>query len=346
MEDPADVVDEFVYHGGNEVRVSPGIRYPDLTPRNEEPDRDDEENIRVNGVRMRRRNTTLDWQAIDYETRRNLRTARSGAKRGFTTALNRLSNALVAEGSAEEVTKLERKLEENFEKFKLACNKYQDLLVDDDDLDECVAYFRETESRFTTMKERVNLFLESNTQTHMQGNFPDVAPSDSASQVTPHETTSTRSSWTSRERSSNVRSSNAKLKAATKRASLMAEESLLEEKYRLEKMELELKREKKALQLKTEIAKVEAEERACIGFTWPNQTSEVKSIGFVTPPRPVKQSLQVWSERARSTLRLLGSHVRSSSQVPRTGHTTIEPERAGHARSEPDRTGHASFQPE
>ena len=70
------------------------------TQRDEEPNRDDEENIRVKGVRMRRRNTTLDWQAIDYESRQNLRTARSGAKRGSTTALNRLSDALVAHADA------------------------------------------------------------------------------------------------------------------------------------------------------------------------------------------------------------------------------------------------------
>ena len=73
----------------------------------------------------------------------------------------------------------------------------------------------------------------------------------------------------------------------------MAKESLLEDKKDLDIMDKELKIEKKALQLKTEIAKVEAEERACIWFTWPNQESEVRSIGFATLPRPVKQGLQV-----------------------------------------------------
>ena len=74
-------------------------------------------------------------------------------------ALNRLSDALVAEGSIEEVTKCEKKMEEASEKFKMACDSYRNLLVEDDDLEEFAAYFRETESRFITMKERINLFI-------------------------------------------------------------------------------------------------------------------------------------------------------------------------------------------
>ena len=62
-------------------------------------------------------------------------------------ALNRLSDALVADGSTEEVAKCEKKMAKAFEKFKMACDLYQKLLVADDDFDECAAYFRETESR-------------------------------------------------------------------------------------------------------------------------------------------------------------------------------------------------------
>ena len=49
-------------------------------------------------------------QGIDSETRQTLRTAKSGAKRGFTMALNRLFDALVVEGSIEEITKSEKKM--------------------------------------------------------------------------------------------------------------------------------------------------------------------------------------------------------------------------------------------
>ena len=68
--------------------------------------------------------------------------------------LSRLSDALVAEGQIEEVTKCHS--EENGGSFR----KIQDrnLLVEDEDLDECAVYFRETESRFVTMKERISLF--------------------------------------------------------------------------------------------------------------------------------------------------------------------------------------------
>ena len=46
-------------------------------------------------------------------------------------------------------------------------------------------------------------------------------------------------------------------------------------------MELDLNKEKKALQMRTEIAKVEAEERACIGFTSPNQIKKERRTGFL-----------------------------------------------------------------
>ena len=143
-----------------------------------------------------------------------------------------------------------------------------------------------------------------------------MTPEDSSvSEVGSHKTTRTRSSCTSRERSSN-----AKLKTATKRASLIAEESLLEEKYRLKKIELDLNKEKKALQLRTEIAKAEAEERAYIGFTSLNQMKDERRTGFVTPPGPTRPNLQAWNERARSSLHLLGDRVRSSLQVSRYRH--------------------------
>ena len=197
MNDPADSVDGFVDRGVYEAPT----RHPDLAVHHGEfPVRDDDRS-EITGVRIRRRNVTLDWQGIDSETKQTLRTARSGAKRRFTMALTRLSDALVAEGSIEEVTKCERKMEEAFEKFKMACDSYRDLLVEDDDLDECGAYFRETESRFITMKDRISFLLESNIQRCTQRSFPEVTPEDSISEVASHKTTRTRSSWTSRERS-------------------------------------------------------------------------------------------------------------------------------------------------
>ena len=106
MNDPADSVDGFVDRGVYEART----RCSDLTvPHGESVVRDDERS-EITEVRTRRRNVTLDWQGIDSETRQTLRTTRGGAKRGLTMALNRLSDALVTEGSIEEVTKCEKKL--------------------------------------------------------------------------------------------------------------------------------------------------------------------------------------------------------------------------------------------
>ena len=200
MNDPADSTDGFVDRGVYEART----RYSDLTIHH------GDDRSETTGVRIRRRNLCYPGLA-----RQTLRTARSGAQREFTMALNRLSDASLMEGSIEVVTKCEKKMEEAFEKFRMACDSYWNLLVEDGDLDECAAYFRETESQFITMKERISLFIELNIQRYTQGSFPEVTPEDSVSEVNSHKTTHTRSSCTSRERSSN-----AKLKAATIKGSI------------------------------------------------------------------------------------------------------------------------------
>ena len=46
-------------------------------------------------------------------------------------------------------------------------------------------------------------------------------------------------------------------------------------------MELDLNKEKKALQLRTEIAKVEAEKRAYIGFTSSNQIKKKEGLDLL-----------------------------------------------------------------
>ena len=68
--------------------------------------------------------------------------------------------------------KCEEKMEKAFEKFKMVCDSYRDLLVEDEDLDECTAYFREIESQFITKKEKISFFIESNIQRYTQRSFP------------------------------------------------------------------------------------------------------------------------------------------------------------------------------
>ena len=83
-------------------------RYSDLTVHHRESVVRDDVVSEITGVRIRRRN---------------------------------VSDALVVKGSIEEVTKCEKKMEEAFEKFKMAWDSYRNLLVEDDDLEECAAYF-------------------------------------------------------------------------------------------------------------------------------------------------------------------------------------------------------------
>ena len=115
MNDPANSVDGFVDRGVYEART----RCSDFTVHHGQSVVRDDDHSEITGIRIRRRNVILDWQGVDSEARQTLRAERSGAKRGFTMALNQLSDALVAEGSIK-VMKCEKKMEEPFEKFKMA----------------------------------------------------------------------------------------------------------------------------------------------------------------------------------------------------------------------------------
>ena len=212
------------------------------------------------GTRLRRRNVTVDWEVVEVEKRRTLKRARGNAKRGLTLALKQISDALLAEGSFDAVAS-ESKLVQVFEKFTQACDSYKGSLTDKDDLDECMAYFHEAEVRFICMKDRLALHLETRERFHNNESTYNRSLLDSVSDSKSQTTSFSRSSNSSR-----GEIVKAKLRSATKKAALLAEESMLQRRRSLEKLELELRQQKEELHLKTEIAKIEAEEKACETF--------------------------------------------------------------------------------
>ena len=77
----------------------------------------------------------------DAEERRQLKQMRANAKRGFTRALNRVAETMLAESSLSEVSTSEVNLKTAFGEFFHACELYCNTFVKEDDLDESRDYF-------------------------------------------------------------------------------------------------------------------------------------------------------------------------------------------------------------
>ena len=76
-----------------------------------------------------------------------LKRERANAKRALTNTVKEVSAALVCHGSGDEesLTHLEEKLKAVFIAFQKACESFKVMLTDEDDIDECCAYFSEGE---------------------------------------------------------------------------------------------------------------------------------------------------------------------------------------------------------
>ena len=115
--------------------------------------------LQEKSTRRKMRNVTLDWSGIDEERKRHLKTLRANAKRELTRAINRVSGILVIGTEIQDVQMAELRLMEIFEDFQNACDGYKAVNVDDDDIDECLAYFSEAETRFRSIRERTAIWM-------------------------------------------------------------------------------------------------------------------------------------------------------------------------------------------
>ena len=204
---------------------------------------------------------------IDIEHIRRLKQIRANAKRELTKAVNRVADVLVVGQILDDVRAAEGRLIETFKDFELACEKYKAEFVDEDDIEECLAYMHEAETRYLDIKERVSLLIHS-LETKSLQREDDIGPKDSVSQIRSRSSNSLASSRSSRNSNKSGRSvlQDMMLKNATTKASLLAEASMLAECQDIAHEELRLSQRRTRLTLDTKLAKLEAEERVCAEF--------------------------------------------------------------------------------
>ena len=239
--------------------------------------------------RLRQRNATLDWDGIDFETGRRLKQNRADTKREVTKTVNRVIEMIGIEDTGlGDMQEMDLRLNLVHEQFQVACRKYHEILVDEDDQDESEAYCNDMEKRISDIRQRMAIWFRSKELVTF-GN-PGIEPEDSASQVSEKSgrlgvkkgSSSTvsklfRISSIAEERAKNV----------ARRAALLAEASVMNEREILDQQELNLKRRKRELELKTELGKLDAKERAYDAMAGSGVSSmKPKSIPLIQTDRP------------------------------------------------------------
>ena len=214
--------------------------------------------------RNRERNRILDWEAIDLENLRKLKQAR-GAKKGLITKAQNGIKELMTDRANVDLGKV--KLEELnvlVEDFRSAHAVYHNQLVEECDIDESHGYLKSVEQSITDLGGDIARWIVTSGTLDPNDDLVDLNPEDSISNagsraVSKHTRRSKPSSVGSRGSSASSVSA-APVKATAKRAMLEAEAANLEKFNEIQKEELNLQLRKKALELQTEIAKVQAEE--------------------------------------------------------------------------------------
>ena len=221
-------------------------------------------------ARRNQSSVAVDRDAIDHEHILRLKRERANAKRALTNVVKEVSAALVCQSSenGEYLAQFEERLEAVFTKFEQACELFKATLSEEDDIDECCAYFNEAEARFLSAKQRLHA-IDGSEVHHIQ-------PDDSVSQISVGKASKVSKNSSSSSLSS-VKSVLGKkmLHNATRKAALIAEGSLLARKQSLAYQEMKLTQMKEEFKLQEELMKLEAEDKVM---------SEVfKSDGQITP---------------------------------------------------------------
>ena len=103
--------------------------------------------------RFRQRNATLDWDGIDFETGCRLKQNRANAKHEVTKTVNRIIEMIGIEDTGlGDMQEMDLRLNLVHEQFQVACRKYHEILVDEDDQDESGAYCNDMEKRISDIR--------------------------------------------------------------------------------------------------------------------------------------------------------------------------------------------------
>ncbi len=222
----------------------------------------EEPQVLLEDRRRRERNTTLDWDGIDMENARRLKQAWARAKAVLTRTITHISDALPVDADIMDAQTMQDRLLRGFSRFKEACDQYKDMLVDDVDIEESIAYLHEAETRYLAANDRISLWLQCKKRSVAEEKdvLDDVDPKDSVSQA------NSRSSRSSSSRHSKLSNEAQQFRNAARLASLRAEASLFEQRQSIANEELKISQMKKRLELETQMAKLEAEEKICVDF--------------------------------------------------------------------------------
>ena len=234
----------------------------------------DEENEQSS--RVRERNRTLDWEAIDSERLNALKQARSAKKDLVTKAQNEIRDLMLDFANVTVVKENVDELKKIVDQFNEAHSAYHSQLREESDLVESDEYSQLVNNSVKEVTGDIARWVASEEFASSRFEVPGFKDSVSnvGSKASGRSKLSSAASKVSR--SSSV--SAAKAKAAARRAGLQAEADNLESFQAIQREEFSLQQRKKALELRTEIAKAEAEELAyakaeasCVGSPNPSQ---------------------------------------------------------------------------
>ena len=119
---------------------------------------------------------------IDFETRRRLKQSPANAKCEVAKTVNRITEMMGIEDTGlGDMQEMDHGLNLVHEQFQLVCRKYHEILADEDDRDESVAYCNDMEKRISDIRRRMAIWFHSKELVTF-GN-PESGPEDFASRL-------------------------------------------------------------------------------------------------------------------------------------------------------------------
>ena len=236
---------------------------PVMANRGSEENTDSEHESPPTISRVRLQNITLDRDGIRSKKLLRLKRKRSSKMGILTRVQNEIKGLMLNSGNYNLVKDRIKEFKQFLQEFKEAHDAYHSQLSDENEIKESNEYYHTTVLLGIDLARDVGNWISSTTvETRLLQSQEDLHPEDSISNAGSR--AGSKSSRRSRKSSSIVsRASSisaAKTKAAAKRAVLQADATSLERFHALQKEELSIQQQRRALELQKEIGKAQAEE--------------------------------------------------------------------------------------
>ena len=214
--------------------------------------------------RVRERNRTLDWEGIDSESQQAQKQARSAKKGLITRAQNEIQVLMLDFANVDVVKRKIEKLKQMRDSFNEIHSAYHSQLAEERDIIDSDEFSRAVNQSVTDLASDIANWVASEEFMLAQSPPPprvqSPTPEDSVSRIGTRVSGCSRHSLASSKASRSSSVSATKAKAAARRAALEAEAANFQSFQAIQKEELSLRLKRKALELRTEIRKAEAEE--------------------------------------------------------------------------------------